>query len=161
MDGYGDLCSTTLGFTLDRLFIGGHRSPTPPNRFDPTWMLNPWHHTDLALCFGLVQLHIQITSFVYIQHLCIVAMFSSLGCRDWKMVDDVYCMRGFFLGPEIYWMGQSTGIQNPWHWILNLIPGSSLLNHHGRWMLMVSICWIVIVVKGMKRFLKHSIGQHR
>ena len=142
-----------LALHWERLFVGGHRSPTPPDQFDPMWMLNPWHHTDVASLFW-------VGPIAYSDHIIrlhpaslgIVAMFSSLGCRDWKWWTMFIVCVGFSLGPEIYWMGQSTGIQNPLHWILSLIPGSSLLNHHGRWMLMASICWIIIVVQGMNRF---------
>ena len=79
-------------------------------------------------------------------------MVSSLGCRDWKWWGMFLMCVGFALGPEVYWMGHSTGFQNPVHWVLDLLPGSSLLNHHGRWMLMAMICWIVIVVQGMKKY---------
>ena len=74
-----------LGLHSERLFVGGHRSPTPPNQFDPMWMLNPWHHTDLASLFWvgptsysdhIIRLHPA--------SLGIVAIILSLGCRDWK-----------------------------------------------------------------------------
>ena len=142
-----------LGLHWDRIFLGGHRSPPPPNQFDPMWMLNPWHHTDLASMFwvGPVAFSDHIIR-LHPASLGIVAMVVSLGCRDWKWWMMFVVCTGFALGPEIYWMGHSTGILNPLHWVLSLIPGSSLLNHHGRWMLMASICWIVIVVQGMKRY---------
>ncbi len=137
----------------DRLWIEGHRSLAPPSHFEPMWVLNPWHHTDLASLFwiGPVDFSAQVIR-LHPASLGLAAIVSSFGCRDWKWwVMFLLCV-GFALGPEVYWMGYPTGIQNPAHWILTAIPGSSLLNHHGRWMLMGVICWIVIVVQGMQRF---------
>lgn len=142
-----------LGLHWDRLFVEGHRSSAPPNQFDPMWMLNPWHHTDLASLFwvGPVDFSEHIIR-LHPASLGSVAILSSLGCRDWKWWMMFLLCVGFALGPEIYWMGHTTGILNPFHWVLHMLPGSSLLNHHGRWMLMAMICWIFIVVQGMRQW---------
>ena len=37
-----------MGLHWDRLWLEGHRSLSPPVQFEPMWVVNPWHHTDLA-----------------------------------------------------------------------------------------------------------------
>ena len=142
-----------IGLHWDRLWLEGHRSLAPPAQFEPMWALNPWHHTDLAslVWFGSVDFSDHIIR-LHPASLGVAAIVSSFGCRDWKWWGMFLMCVGFALGPEVYWMGLSTGFHNPVHWVLDLLPGSSLLNHHGRWMLMAMICWIVIVVQGMKKY---------
>lgn len=142
-----------VGLHWDRLWLEGHRSSAPPSHFDPMWVLNPWHHIDLASLWwvGPVDFSDQIIR-LHSASLGVAATVSSFGCRSWKWWGLFLMCVGFALGPEVYWMGHSTGVQNPVYWMLSVIPGSSLLNHHGRWMLMAMICWIVIVVQGMQKF---------
>lgn len=139
-----------VGLHSERLSLEGHRSLSPPSRWEPMWALNPWHHTDVASLFwtGPIDFSQHIVR-LHPGSLGIVGMIASLGCRDRKLWVLFLMSLGFAFGPEFYWMGHSTGISNPLHWGLSMVPGSALLNHHGRWMLMASICWIVIVVKGM------------
>lgn len=142
-----------IGLHWDRLWLEGHRSVYPPSQFEPMWALNPWHHTDFASLWwvGPIDFSSQIIR-LHPASLGLAAILSSTGCRNWKWWGLFLMCVGFAVGPEVYWMGYATGIPNPAHWILTWIPGSSLLNHHGRWMLMAIICWIVIVVQGMKKF---------
>ena len=67
------------------------------------------------------------------------------------MVDNV-CFCVGFLGPEIYWTGYLNRYSESYSLDFEFDSRSALLNHHGRWMLMAFICWVVIVVQGMKRF---------
>ena len=142
----------------DRLGLAGHRTgslPTmpdnmPDNITDPMWMLNPWHHTDLASMFfvGSVDYSEHIIR-LHPASLGWIAIIVSMGCRDWRWWGMFLSCIGFALGSEIHWMGASTGVSNPFHTVLSLFPGSEVLNHHGRWMLMGVLCWLVIVVKGV------------
>jgi len=142
-----------LGLHSERLSLVGHRSVSPPTRWDPMWAINPWHHTDVASLFWVGSL--DFSNHIIRLHpasLGIVALVVSFGCRDWRIWGLFGTSMGFAFGPEFYWMGHSTGISNPFHWVLSTIPGSDLLNHHGRWMSMAALCWIWIVVKGMAHF---------
>ncbi len=149
---------TTVGvlplcwFHWDRLMLVGHRSLSPPDLFHPLWMLNPWHHTDLASLFvvGTVDFQEEILR-LHPSSLGWIAMIVSMFCKEFRWWLLFLCFVGFSLGPEVYWMGYSLGIPNPFHWFLSWVPGASLINHHGRWMLMSVLCWIVIVIKGVKR----------
>lgn len=142
-----------VGLHSERLGLVGHRSVSPPAQWDPMWALNPWHHADVASLFWIGSL--DFSNHIIRLHpasLGIAALAVSFGCRDWKLWVLFAMSLGFAFGPEFYWMGYSTGISNPFHWALSAIPGSDLLNHHGRWMLMATMCWILIVVKGMAHF---------
>lgn len=138
-------------FNWDRLLLVGHRSSPPPDLFHPLWMLNPWHHTDLASLFvvGAVDFQEEILR-LHPASLGWVALVVSMFCKDFRWWLLFICFLGFSLGPEIYWMGYSLEITNPLHWLLSWVPGASLINHDGRWMLMAVLCWIVIVIKGIK-----------
>ena len=143
-----------LGLHWQRLGLKGHRTGAPPNMadiLDPMWMLNPWHHTDLASLFF-------VGSVDYVDHIIRLhpaslgwaAILVSTGCRDWRWWGMFLSCVGFSLGSEVYWMGASTGVPNPFHSVLSLFPGAEVLNHHGRWMLMGGMCWLVIIVKGLQ-----------
>ena len=144
-----------LGLHWQRLGLDGHRTGAPPNMvdvIDPMWMLNPWHHTDLASLFfvGSVDYFDHIIR-LHPASLGWIALLVSTGCRDWRWWGMFISCVVFSLGSEVYWMGASTGISNPFHSVLSLFPGAEVLNHHGRWMLMGGMCWLVIVVKGLQR----------
>ena len=108
-----------IGLHWDRLWLEGHRSVSPPSQFEPMWVLNPWHHIDLASLFwvGPVDFSEQIIR-LHPASLGLAAIVSSFGCRDWKWWT-MFIMCVGFIGSEVYWMGSETGIQNPLHWILN------------------------------------------
>ncbi len=137
-----------------RLSDQGHRSISKSvlntDFVDPLWALNPWHRTDLAslLSSTVVEYSDHIVR-LHPASLGWVALMVSLRCRDWRWwIGLVLCVL-WALGPDIYWMGQHTGIQNPAHFVLSLIPGADLINHSGRWMLMGALCWVVILSKGL------------
>ncbi len=137
-----------------RLGNQGHRSASKAllktDFIDPLWSINPWHRTDLASLFSstvvdysdhIVRLH--PASFGW------VAVIASLWCRDWRWWTALLLCVLWSLGPEVYWMGQDTGIQNSAFVLLSMVPGADLINHSGRWMLMGGLCWVVILSKGL------------
>ena len=86
------VCVTPLiGLHWDRLWIEGHRSLAPPSHFEPMWVLNPWHHTDLASLFwiGPVDFSTQVIR-LHPASLGLAAIVSSFGCRDWKWLSLIH-----------------------------------------------------------------------
>lgn len=137
----------------ERLTSIGHRNLHRLRDYqEPFWMLNPWHHTDLASLLwsqpvtfqeAIIRLHPAYLGWTVL----LVAVYS----RAWKWLGLVgFCICAS-LGPTIYWMGSSTEISNPIVWLLSWIPGAGLVNHHGRWMLLSLLGLSVSVSIGMQR----------
>ena len=114
----------SLGFIGIDCGLEGHRSTFTTSQFEPMWVLNPWHHIDLASLFwvGPVDFSEQIIR-LHPASLGLAAIVSSFGCRDWKWWTMFHNVCGFSLGPEVYWMGSFDWIQNPLHWIFEFDTG--------------------------------------
>jgi hypothetical protein len=143
----------------DRFMSIGHRNMHRlRDYYEPFWMLNPWHHADLASFFwsqpvdfqdAIIRLHPSYIGWTVLG----VALYS----RAWRWLGLLgFCIVAS-LGPTIYWMGGSTEISNPVVSLLSWIPGSGLVNHHGRWMMLALVGLSVSVSIGMQKIRHRSI----
>ena len=135
----------------DRLLHKGHRDGQHVIQENPFWMLNPWKHNDVASLFyyGSPNFEYEIIR-LHPSSIGLIGLFLiwKSGCKTFSVLF-LFCTFLSF-GPEFYWMGQSTGIPNPFTWLLNIVPGYDLLNHQGRWMLMSLISFSVLAAKGIQ-----------
>lgn len=136
---------------FDRLFLVGHRSLGQLKGYqEPFWMLNPWHHGDVAsflwtqpvdFTTAIIRLHPSYLGWV--------ALWVALHSRSkWWWIFGFCCLAS--LGPHLYWMGTSTGLPNPLVWLLSWVPGAGLVNHHGRWMMLGLIGFAMLVATGIQ-----------
>ena len=143
----------------ERLMSIGHRNFHMLRDYqEPFWMLNPWHHTDLASILWSHSEHFQNAIIrLHPAYIGWTVLAVALYARSWKWLGLVAFCICASLGPTIYWMGDGTEISNPVVWLLSWIPGAGLINHHGRWMLLALIGLSVSVSIGLKRLRYRSV----
>ena len=142
----------------ERLTHKGHRFGHFFTEHEPFWALNPWKQVDLAsfLHAGTVDFSAEIFR-LHPSYLGLSALVISLFARSrfwWSIFVFFFFLS---LGPSIHIQGLNSGIPNPILNIVQLIPGYSLLNHHGRALLPLLIAFSVLVAKGAK-YLESKIS---
>ncbi len=146
------LVSPLLYLHWERLTLNGHRFGVHDPNFEPLWALNPWKQIDVASLFypgkqsyadEIIRLHPGYIGFTLIFVAC-----CSRTIFWWGML---FLFVGLSLGPSIHWAGYDTEIGNVISYSSTFIPGQALINHHGRYMLMVLLALSVLVSKGIKK----------
>lgn len=145
------LLSPLFWIHSERLAHQGHRFGSHLMELEPFWMLNPWKQGDIASLFALgavdfsgeiIRLH---PSYLGLS-LLIVSIFAR--SRFWWSLFFSFTLVS--LGSSFRFLGTDSGILNPFRYLLELVPGYSLINHHGRFMLLSLVGWSVLVAKGAK-----------
>jgi len=144
-----------------RLLGAGHHAGTPPELPEPLWRLNPWRGVDLLSFLvpgrqdpggALVRMHPGYLGLVALG----LAAFA--GRSRWWFV-----LIGALLvapGTRLSAGGQPLGLGNPFAAALHLVPGGTLLNHHGRLLLVGAVALSVLAARGASR-LAARLGRRR
>lgn len=135
-----------------RLTGHGHRSGLVQQRVEPLWQLNPWHGADL-LSFvtpgtvdwggALLRLHPGYLgwSLILLGLLGRARIFAALAALFVVLAP----------GAEFAVAGQPTGIANPFHAAVSLLPFGSLLNHRARLVLFAALALAAVASQGAQR----------
>lgn len=135
-----------------RLGGEGHRTGDFVARVEPLWRLNPWRGADLASFVvpgpvdpgdALVRMHPGYLG------LSLLALAVAAGwSRWWWVLAAAVCVAP---GPDLSFAGSPTGLSNPAAAVLQLVPGGSLINHHGRLLLVAAVALSVLASVGATR----------
>lgn len=136
----------------DRLAGVGHRAGEVVARAEPLWRLNPWHGIDLLSLLtpgrqepgeALIRIHPG--------YLGIVPLLLALRagwCRWWPVLIGTALIA---LGPCLSIAGQPTGVDNPVAALVRWLPLGSLLNHHGRVLILGGVAMAALTARGVSR----------
>lgn len=136
----------------DRLAGVGHHAGAVVARAEPLWRLNPWHGIDLLSLLtpghqdpgdALVRIHPG--------YLGIVPLLLALRagwCRWWPVLIGTALLA---LGPSISAAGLPTGVNNPVVALAHWLPLGSLLNHHGRVLILGGVAMAALTARGVSR----------
>lgn len=133
----------------ERLLGVGHRSGVFAPRPEPLWRLNPWRGADLLSLIApgyqspqdaLIRFH---PGYLGLSTLALAAWG---GWSRWWPV--LLLSAGLALGPQISVAGAPTGIENPVAGLIALLPGGTLLNHHGRALLLGGVAMCALAARG-------------
>ncbi len=136
----------------ERLLGAGHRAGTVVARAEPLWRLNPWQGVDLASFWvpgpvdpgdALVRMHPGYLGW----SLLLLAL--AAGRNRWWAVLGVALVLA--PGPQLSFAGEPLGISNPAVSVLAALPFGSLVNHHGRLLLMGAMALAVLAAVGATR----------
>ena len=135
---------------VGRLGGRGHHLGRFEPRAEPLWQLNPWQGVDLASYFvpgsvdpgdALVRMHPGYPGLV----LVILALWSGRS-RWWAVLVGAMLVAP---GPHLSIAGTPTGLTNPFVELLHALPFGSLINHHGRLLLLGSIALAILAARGV------------
>ncbi|HCH66534.1 MAG TPA: hypothetical protein DFR83_27260, partial [Deltaproteobacteria bacterium] len=138
----------------------GHRTGHVSVRAEPLWRLNPWKGIDLASFWvpgrvdpgeALVRMH---PGYLGLTLLCLGLI---AGWSRWWVV--LLASMACSLGSHISMAGAPTGLENPLGGLLAALPFGSLINHHGRILLVGAIALAVLAARGARRL--HLRSGHR
>ncbi len=127
---------------------------------EPLWRLNPWRGVDLlSLVAPLPQEAGEALIRVHPGYLGLtllgLALLGARGARIWALI--LLLLAAAALGPELRFGGHplgfggnALGLDNPVAAIFSLLPGGSLLNHHGRLLLVGAIALSVLASRGAR-----------
>ena len=143
------LISPLFWIHFERLGSKGHRFGAHVMGFEYFWPLNPWKQADIASLFSagridfsqeIIRVHPAYLGII----LSAVALFAR--ARVWWLIFCLFTLCSF--GTSFRFFGEDTGLLNPMSYLLELLPGYELINHHGRFLLLALIAWSVLVAKG-------------
>ena len=135
----------------DRLGGAGHRAGQWVAQVEPLWRLNPWKGADLASFLvpgrqdpgaALVRTHP-----AYLGLLPLGLALLGGWSRWWAVLGGALVLAP---GPWLSLAGQPLA-ENPVHAVLSELPGLSLLNHHGRALLVGALALSVLAARGAAR----------
>lgn len=135
-----------------RLGGSGHRWGTPPELVEPLWRLNPWRGVDLASLLApgpqdpdgaLIRMHPGYLGLVALG----LAAFAGRS-RWWAVLLGAALVAP---GARLSAFGQPLGLDNPFAALIQLVPGGSLLNHHGRVLLIGAVALAALAARGAAR----------
>lgn len=135
-----------------RLAGEGHRLGQVQAQVEPLWRLNPWRGVDLASFVtplpqdagdALARTHPGYLGL----SLLLLAVFAGRS-RWWPVLVGAVLVAP---GDHLSWAGQPLGIDNPFAGLLDLLPGGSLVNHHGRLLLVGAVALSVLAARGLAR----------
>lgn len=138
-----------------RLLGAGHHAGTPPELPEPLWRLNPWRGVDLLSFLvpgrqdpgeALVRMHPGYLG------LAALGLAAFAGRSRWWIV----LIAAVLVAPgaRLSAGGQPLGLSNPFAAALHLVPGGSLLNHHGRILLIGAVALAVLAARGAARLAR-------
>ena len=142
---------------LTRLTGSGHRIGQVSARAEPLWQLNPWKGVDLASFWvpgrvdpgdALIRMHPGYLG------LSLLLLGLAAGWSRWWVV--LVVAMACALGPHISIAGTPTGLDNPLTEILATLPFGSLINHHGRLLLVGAIALSVLAARGARHLSRRS-----
>ncbi len=135
-----------------RLTGHGHRSGLVQQQAEPLWRVNPWHGADLlsfvtpgAVDWGdaLLRLHPGYLGWS-------VLLLACLGrARAFAALAALFVLLS--PGAEFALGGQPTGIANPVHAAVSVLPFGSLLNHRARLLLFAALALAALAAHGARR----------
>ncbi|MEC8382077.1 MAG: hypothetical protein VXZ96_17230 [Myxococcota bacterium] len=134
----------------------GHRLGEFQYVYEPMWSLNPFKYIDVASLFVpnrpdfdgfIMRLHPGYFGISCLFVACL-GFFRQMG---WWLLLGLFV--GISLGPQLVWFGEPTGWYNPLFYLIEKLPGFSLMNHLGRALLLASVPLIVLVARGTKNNL--------
>lgn len=137
----------------DRLLGVGHRSGLFAPQEEPLWRLNPWRAVDVLSLFtpgfqdpqgALIRMH---PGYLGLSTLLLAIRG---GWSRWWVV--LLGAAAISLGPTFSIAGHPTDVANPVTTALQWIPGGSLLNHHGRALLMGGVAMAALTARGARAF---------
>lgn len=143
-----------------RLAGEGHRLGQVTAQAEPLWRLNPWRGVDLASLVApwpqdpgdaLVRLHPGYLGLGLLG----LALFAGRS-RWWVVLAAAVLLAP---GDSLSWMGRPLGVDNPFAAVLDLVPGGSLLNHHGRLLLVGAVALAVLAARGAARLRQRFGGR--
>lgn len=152
------LLSPLLWLHWERLLSKGHRFGSHFLEYQPFWGLNPWKQADIASLFHawyidfsdeIIRFHPSYLGLILVG-ICFFAR-----SKFWWGVFLFFTLSSF--GNSLHFLGADTKILNPLPLFLQVIPGYSLINHHGRFMLLALVGWSVLASKGAKRIRSEHI----
>ncbi|RME28358.1 MAG: hypothetical protein D6798_02560 [Deltaproteobacteria bacterium] len=135
-----------------RLAGEGHRLGVAATRVEPLWRLNPWRGVDLASLLvpgpqdpgeALVRIHPGYLGWSLLG----LAMIGGRSRWWWVLLGAVLVAPGDALS----FAGRPLELGNPAARLLDLLPGGSLVNHHGRLLLVGAIALSVLAARGAAR----------
>ncbi len=144
-----------------RLLGSGHRSGRAPELVEPLWRLNPWRGVDLASLLApggqdpggaLVRMHPGYLGLAALG----LALFAGRS-RWWPVLVGAVLLAP---GARLSWAGQPLGLDNPFAAALGVLPGGSLINHHGRLLLLGALALSALAARGAAR-LGPRLGRAR
>jgi len=151
--GIAALCTLPTAWQhLERLTGTGHRMGRFIARPEPLWRLNPWKGIDVASFWvpgrvdpadALVRMHPGYLG------LSLLALALVAGWSRWWVV--LVLAAAWSIGPHLSVAGTPTGIDNPLVDLLAALPFGTLVNHHGRLLLIGAIALSVLAARGATR----------
>lgn len=136
----------------DRLAGRGHRLGAVHEHAEPLWRLNPTRGVDLASFFvpgrmdpgeALVRMHPGYLG------LSVVALALFAGrSRWWALAVAAVLVAP---GERLRALGQPLGLCNPAAWLVDLLPFGSLVNHHGRLLVLGAVALAALAARGARR----------
>jgi hypothetical protein len=105
--------------------------------FEPAWRANPWHAADAASLIlpGRAELPEEAVFRFHPGYVGLIALGLAMAARRrrWWLL---FCISACAAcGPTFRFAGHSTGVPNPMAYLVDLLPGGSLVNHHARLLL--------------------------
>ena len=136
---------------LDRLNGVGHRFGTLVRDSEPLWAVNPWQSVDVVSLFspGRVDLGDALVR-THPGYLGFGVLLLVLRTRQHVMWFVCALFVVFSFGPEFWFAGTPSGVQNPVWFLFQWLPGAGLLNHLGRVLGIVMVALSVLAALGGK-----------
>ncbi len=147
----GVLAVPTAWMHADRLGGAGHRLGAFVPRMEPLWRLNPWKGADLASFVvpgrvdpadALVRMHPGYLG------LSLLALAAVAGRSRWWVVVVAFVLVA--PGAHLSFAGTPLGVDNPAAALLAGLPFGSLINHHGRLLLIVAVALAALSARGAR-----------
>jgi len=123
---------------------------------EPSWKVNPWHAVDLASLVvpgradvpegAIFRLHP-----AYLGLLPLLLASRGRGRRWWLLFGGAALAA---CGPEFRWFGAPTGVPNPVELLVGLLPGGTLIHHHGRLLLAGVLGLAVLAARGWSAWVE-------
>lgn len=135
-----------------RLGGRGHRLGAVHEHVEPLWRLNPTRGIDLASVVvpgrmdpgeALVRMHPGYLGLSLLG----LALFAGRS-RWWALLAAAVLVAP---GERLRMLGQPLGLPNPAAWLVDLLPFGSLVNHHGRLLVLGAVALAALAARGARR----------